>query len=204
MDRKILDLIEDESKKRIISRLKTDFPQLEDDVLLKIYTTSVSIRQSNVQKRGADLEKVIETLLEHSNIPFKSQVVIDKTGYIVDGMKSCHHKLDIVVGFDIKPGKFIGECIVLSCKTSSRERWTQDSEWSLTSPPILYMLITLSDDYPPSGRFSESTQRKIITPKAKRKDDREFKLGLSDIVPEVAINLCKCITSTTAAHGVGA
>jgi hypothetical protein len=86
MDSKILKLIDDVSKDRILSELKKDFPHVDDTTLLNIYSKSVSIRQSNVQKNGSDLEKVVETLLEYSKIPFKRQVGISNLVNILENV----------------------------------------------------------------------------------------------------------------------
>jgi len=68
---------------------------------------------------------------------------------------------------------------VISCKTSVRERWNQD-EWTFEHKPRLYILCTLSTDYPNSEKFQEGTTRKIATYKVKKKDDRKYKLDLED------------------------
>lgn len=81
-------------------------------------------------------------------------------------------------------GKSITEYAVISCKTTCRERWTQD-DWSYTFSPKLYLLLTISDDYPLSNRFRENKTRKIITCFAKKKDDRIFKLGFEDLISEL-------------------
>ena len=73
---------------------------------------------------------------------------------------------------------------MISCKTTCRERWTQD-DWSYTFAPKLYILLTISDDYPPTQRFREDTKRKIITCLPKKKDDRLFKLHFENLIDEL-------------------
>ena len=73
---------------------------------------------------------------------------------------------------------------VISCKTTCRERWTQD-DWSYTFAPQLFILLTLSSDYPSSERFRESGTRKIITCMPKKKDDRIFKLNFEHLIDEL-------------------
>ena len=74
--------------------------------------------------------------------------------------KTCYHNIDFVIGTDIKVGKSINNYKVVSCKTTCRERWTQD-DWSFVFAPKLYILLTISDDYPPIQRFRENVKRKI-------------------------------------------
>jgi hypothetical protein len=173
--------------KKIIEELKTIYP-LPDELLLKLYNKSISIHQSNIQKNGNFLENdIIVSELTKRKIPFKSQVTINKSGIIVgfgDKKNKCYHIIDFVIGNDISIEKSITEYKVLSCKTTCRERWTQD-DWSFTHVPLKYILLTISDDYPPSERFRESEYRKIITCLPKLKDDRNYKLNFEDLINEL-------------------
>ena len=81
-------------------------------------------------------------------------------------------------------GKSIKEYKVISCKTTCRERWTQDN-WSYKLIPKLYILLTISNDYPSSVRFEESSKRKIITCIPKKKEDRKFKLNFENLIDEL-------------------
>ena len=96
----------------------------------------------------------------------------------------CYHIIDFVIGNFIEVGKSITEYIVISCKTTCRERWTQD-DWSYTFIPKLYILLTISDDYPLSIRFRENKHRKIITCIPKKKDDRIYKLNFENLIQEL-------------------
>jgi hypothetical protein len=73
---------------------------------------------------------------------------------------------------------------VISCKTTCRERWTQD-DWSFTFAPKLFILLTISNDYPPTERFREGEKRKIITCLPKQHDDRKFTLNFEDLIDEL-------------------
>jgi hypothetical protein len=176
----------------IIKQLKEVAPSLDDEVLLQVYKASVSIRQRKVQKNGSFLENSIVTkMLDANNIQYKQQVTIDKYGTIIgfgEKKKKCYHIVDFVVGDKVDIGTSIADCIVLSCKTTCRERWTQD-DWSYTLIPKLYILITLSDDYPNSKRFRENTNRKIVTCNPKKKDSRKFVLGFEDIIADLTKSL---------------
>jgi hypothetical protein len=121
-----------------------------------------------------------------NNISYKKQVTINKSGIIVgfNEKKKCYHIIDFVVGENIEVGKSITDYKVVSCKTSCRERWTQD-DWSYTFAPTLYILLTISNDYPPTQRFREDTKRKIITCLPKKKDDRLFKLNFENLIDEL-------------------
>ncbi len=48
---------------------------------------------------------------------------------------------------NITIGQSVENYIVVSTKTTCRERWSQDN-WTLIYQPKLYILVTLSDDYP--------------------------------------------------------
>ena len=96
----------------------------------------------------------------------------------------CYHVIDFVIGENIELGKTIQDYKVISCKTTCRERWTQD-DWSYTFIPKLYILLTISDDYPLSIRFRENKHRKIITCIPKKKDDRIYKLNFENLIQEL-------------------
>jgi hypothetical protein len=173
--------------KKIIEELKLIYP-LQDEILIELYNKSISIHQSNIQGNGDFLENdiVVSELTKH-NIPFKQQVTIGKDGIIVgfnEKKSKCYHIIDFVIGNNIEVGKSITEYKVLSCKTTCRERWTQD-DWSFTFNPSKYILLTISNDYPSSVRFRETEQRKIMTCFPKSKDDRKFKLSFEDLINEV-------------------
>jgi hypothetical protein len=166
-----------------IQKLKTELPEKSDKELLDIYNLCISQHQSRQQGNGNFLEKHICEFLTDNKIPFKSQVSINSEGIIIGfNIKAgAAHVIDIVIGGEIEIGKSITEFDVISCKTTCRERWTQD-KWSLVHKPCIFILATLSDDYPPSKRFSESETRKIITSNPKLKDDRLFKLNFDDLL----------------------
>jgi len=173
--------------KKIIEELQLIYP-LQDELLIELYNKSISIHQRNIQGNGDFLENHIVVLeLTKYNIPFKQQVTIGKDGIIVgfnEKKNRCYHIIDFVVGTNIEVGKSISEYKVLSCKTTCRERWTQD-DWTFTYIPSKYILLTLSNDYPSSVRFRETKQRKIITCFPKLKDDRIYKLNYQDLINEL-------------------
>lgn len=172
---------------KIIKELKQIAP-LRGDELLQLYNKSISIHQSKIQGNGDFLENdILVGVLDKNNISYKKQVTINKSGIIVGFNKKkgkCYHIIDFVVGENIEVGKSITDYKVVSCKTTCRERWTQD-DWSYTFAPTLYILLTISDDYPLSQRFREDTKRKIITCLPKKKDDRLFKLNFENLIDEL-------------------
>jgi hypothetical protein len=177
----------------ILKDLKAIAPLLCDEDLLKIYNKSISIHQSKIQGNGSFLEKdIVVKILDKNNILYKQQVTINNNG-IIEGFnvkkKKCYHIIDFVIGENIDIGKSIIDFIVLSCKTTCRERWTQDN-WSFEFIPKLFLLLTISDDYPLSKRFREGSQRKIITCLAKqnkKKDDRLFPLNYDNLLGELQV-----------------
>ena len=173
---------------KIIKELKQIAPLLSDVELLQLYNKSISIHQSKIQGNGDFLENdILVGVLDKNNISYKKQVTINKSGIIVgfnEKKGKCYHIIDFVVGENIEVGKSITDYKVVSCKTTCRERWTQD-DWSYTFTPTLYILLTISDDYPPTQRFREDTKRKIITCLPKKKDDRLFKLNFENLIDEL-------------------
>jgi len=169
----------------IIQELKRIAPLSSEECLIQLYNKSISLHQSKIQRNGSFLENdILSRFLEKNNIPYKKQVTIDKKGIVVGLNKkkgTCYHIVDFVIGENINIGKSITDYKVISCKTTCRERWTQD-DWSYTFVPKLYILLTMSDDYPPTERFREDTKRKIITCLPKKKDDRRFKLNFEDLI----------------------
>ena len=191
MDAYVLSRIEENkiSKKlKIIQKLKQILPLSSDIELLQLYNTSISIHQSKIQGNGDFLENdILVGVLDKNNISYKKQVTINKSGIIIgfnEKKRKCYHIIDFVVGENIEVGKSITDYKVVSCKTTCRERWTQD-DWSYTFTPTLYILLTISDDYPPTQRFREDTKRKIITCLPKKKDDRLFKLNFENLIDEL-------------------
>ena len=172
----------------IIQKLKQIVPLLTDVESLQLYNNSISIHQSKIQGNGNFLETdILVGMLDKFKIYYKKQVTINKSGIIVGfnvKKEKCYHILDFVIGESIEIGKSITEYKVISCKTTCRERWTQD-DWSYTFIPKLYILLTISDDYPSSTRFREDIHRKIITCIPKRKDDRIYKLNFDNLIEEL-------------------
>jgi hypothetical protein len=172
---------------QIIDKLKLFAPNLNNDEIIKIYNKSVSIRQSLLKHNGSSFENNIEKLLIKKNILYKKQVTIDDKGFII-GFNSkkerCFHIIDFVIGNNIEIGNNITNFKVISCKTTCRERWTQD-EWTFRFPPKKYILLTCSNDYPSSARFKENFRRLIITSNPKKNDDRIKKLSFNDIISQL-------------------
>jgi hypothetical protein len=173
---------------KIIQELKKIAPLLNDADLLQLYNKSISIHQSKIQGNGDFLENdILVGILDENNVPYRKQVTINKSGIIVgfnEKKGKCYHIIDFVIGENIEVDKSITDYKVISCKTTCRERWTQD-DWSYTFIPKLYILLTISDDYPPTARFREDARRKIITCLPKKKDDRIFKLNFENLIHEL-------------------
>ncbi len=172
----------------IIEELKQIAPLLSDVKLVQLYNKSISIHQGKIQGNGNFLENdILVRMLDFNNISYKKQVTINNAGLIVGfniKKDKCYHIIDFVIGKNIEVGKSITEYKIISCKTTCRERWTQD-DWSYAFKPKLYILLTISNDYPTSARFREDIQRKIITCNPKRKDDRIYKLNFENLIEEL-------------------
>lgn len=111
----------------LTDKLKLELPK--DDVkkhqtLREIYQKCVSLHQSSISRKGKALENAIAHILERENIPFLAQACVDKDGNIIPG-KVGHHRHDFVVKGVM--GENIKDKIIISCKTSLRERFLQDA-----------------------------------------------------------------------------
>lgn len=162
--------------------LRKTNPKLADwtnDEIMNLYDNAVTCFQS---KAGAFLEKYVEDKLRDAGVAFRAQVGLDEKGYIVEGRGT--HIPDIVFG-DPRPGTHISNYVVMSLKTSSRERSKLDTAWTYKNPPKLFLYATLEDDYPQPEKFGESENRKLVCASTKKRDNRTFKLGFEDIIPEI-------------------
>lgn len=182
-----IELNKQKNIEKIARELKT-VCSLDKSILINIYNKAISIHQSNKQKNGDFLKNdIVVKELNSNKISYKQHVSINKDGVIIGfnkiKSKSCHI-IDFVIGTNIRIGKYITNYKVISCKTTCRERWTQDN-WTLIFEPIKYILITLSNDYPSSLRFREDYKRKIITCYPKIKDDRIYKLSFENLIDEL-------------------
>jgi len=168
-------------QKEMIRSMRIGCPELADftdDKIVEVYELAVGSFQS---KTGSFFERYVERALETLGIPFRAQVHINAGGVIVSSGGTTI--VDIVFGRpDI--GTHISECIVLSLKTTSRERAKQDG-WTRTHPPKVFYYGTLESDYPQPDTFIENASRKLVCVQAKRKDFRNFKFNFQDMVREV-------------------
>lgn len=100
---------------------------INEEIALNIYTTCIGINQQHRAKKGKLLEKCIEDVLKENDIPYLSQAVVDTSGVIhaMRGKKKGVHVHDFVINAAF--GDSIEDKIILSCKTSLRERWRQDA-----------------------------------------------------------------------------
>jgi|LauGreDrversion4_2_1035121.scaffolds.fasta_scaffold51168_2 hypothetical protein len=182
--------------KKIVEDLQSICPHLPKDIYLDIFNKCISIHQSNNQSNGSFLENEVASELSEKNIPFRKQVIINKDGSIIgfneknnkktsnEKKSKCYHIVDFVIGDNININTSITEYKVISCKTTCRERWTQD-DWTFTYNPLKYILLTIANDYPSSTRFRETDKRKIITCYPKKKDDRKYKLNFENLIDEL-------------------
>lgn len=113
----------------IVKRMQELLPRsrVTEDVAYNIYKTCVSMNQQSRSNKGKLLEQCIEDVLKARQIPYLPQVTVDTTGIIHKsrGQKKGVHVHDFVI--DAQVGDSIRDKIVLSCKTSLRERWRQDA-----------------------------------------------------------------------------
>jgi hypothetical protein len=159
-------------------KVRADNPEiahLAPEVLNRLFKSIVSCFQS---KGGKPFEDQVEKRLVDAGIPFKAQVNIREDGIIV-ASGGCTIP-DIVFGYPVI-GDHISNYVVMSLKTTSRERGKLDDAWTRKTPPKLFLYATLASDYPQPERFGESDTRKLICATPRRQDTRKFKLGFEDL-----------------------
>lgn len=179
--REILETSNRKSKQAHFDQLRSKIAKLKfltDEELEEIYISNNSYSQSKRCKNGGDFEKIIEGFLQKKNILYSRQVPIDKHGMIAVTKKN-NKVLDIIIGNPVV-GQYISNYIVISLKTSTRERHTED-DWTKVHVPKLYLYGTVSSDYPDPEKFEESDVRKLLCVHPKKNDTRKFKLGFNDL-----------------------
>jgi hypothetical protein len=166
---------------KIVKCIKDKYPEFSDEKCLEIYDACFSLRQSLIGSKGSGgiWERIGERLF--SQFELKRQVHIKNDGIICES--GGHHIVDIVLGNPVV-GNHISNYVVISCKTSAKDRWAQDG-WTLIHTPKLYVLMVVTDDYPCSSKFEESDIRKIYTLTPKKGDDRIYKLKMEDLIEEI-------------------
>lgn len=97
---------------------------IQKDHAHMIYQKCIALHQSAVSRRGKALETHVANLFQEKQIPFMPQACVNRDGIIVPPTKGLHRH-DFVI--DAQMGDCIHEKIVVSCKTSLRERYLQDA-----------------------------------------------------------------------------
>jgi hypothetical protein len=164
-----------------IASMRVKFPKLtewSDAEINELYNCNNSYSQSERCKNGGNFEKCIEQVLYGKNIRFAKQIPINKDGIIVSETKN-NKIVDIIIGSPTI-GMHISNYIVLSLKTSTRERYSED-DWTKVHVPKLYLYGTLTTDYPSPEKFEESATRKMLCINPKKNDTRIFKLRFNDL-----------------------
>jgi hypothetical protein len=169
-------------KNVLVTTLRSEFPLLaswSDEDVSRFYSSAVSKFQS---KNGGLFESCVEAFLTEEGIPFKRQVQINQEGIIVGlrGKKPKNTIIPDIVFGDPQVGTYISEYAVMSLKTSSRERSSQDM-WTFLHPPRLFLYGTVDDDYPTPEKFRESDTRKLVCVHTRTPDTRKFKLSFDDL-----------------------
>jgi hypothetical protein len=170
---------------RKLREKNTLLSEWSDEDVWKLYNDSFSVRQGMIGNTGIGgwWERCIENILKENQIPYKTQVFIDLNGFICDSCLGT--RIDIVAG-NVMLGIHISQLVVISTKTSGKDRWKEDL-WTLTQIPKLYVLAVINDEYPPPSIFKESLSRKILTINPKRKDMREFKITCESLLEEIKL-----------------
>jgi hypothetical protein len=184
IDKQILENMNSKSltnKTNLIASLHLKYPKLSDwsdDEIKELCDNINSHAQSQRCINGGNFEKCIEQILSDKGVEFNRQVPIDKDGYITDTKKN-NKIVDFIIGNPIVK-HHISEYIVLSLKTSTRERYSED-DWTKVHKPKVYIYGTLKSDYPSPEKFEENETRKLLCVTPKKVDTRKFKLGFNDL-----------------------
>lgn len=169
-----------------LSAVPTD--RLSDANLMNWYNKNVSRFQARKNKHGRELEEAVRTILARYNIPFKEQVLVCKTTGEILGKKGKKptHRVDFVVGRDIAPGRNISEFIVISAKTTCRDRAYQDEWMNSAVKPKLFVLLTSGSDYPSKVQFDNSDSRMIVSTAPAVRNPKTYKaIRVSKMLQEI-------------------
>jgi hypothetical protein len=175
------------TRARHLADMRTRHPKFAgwtDEEIVAVTDDAVSQFQS---KGGKILEQIVEEALTAEGIPFKAQVNLDANGIIVESRGVTIP--DIVFGSPVV-GTHIRDYVVMSLKTTSRERAKLDTSWTDKHPPKLFLYATLAADYPVPEKFNETERRKLVCAVPRTKDTRLYKLNFEDITE--AIRLAEC------------
>jgi hypothetical protein len=175
-----LKLLASENEHIALLRLKNPkLSHLTDDEIKQLCNNINSHFQSQRCKNGGIFEKCVEEILSNKGILFQRQVLVDKDGRVAD-TKVNNKIVDIVIGNPVV-GDHISNYTVISLKTSTRERSSED-DWTKVHKPKLYIYGTLKSDYPSPEKFEESEFRKLMCVVPKEHDTRKFKLRFNDLI----------------------
>lgn len=94
-----------------------------------VYAKCISLYNSNNSLSGGVLEKIVEGLLKERGVPFLRQKATDADGTIIAQKRGSVH--DIII--DAKLGDNIKDKVIVSCKTSLRDRYKQDGNLNAKS-----------------------------------------------------------------------
>ncbi len=97
---------------------------VHSDQVRQIYQQCITLHQSSVSKRGRALEDAVAQLFVSCDIPYLRQACVNRDGKIIRAKKG-HHRHDFVI--QARVGDMLHNKIVVSCKTSLRERFLQDA-----------------------------------------------------------------------------
>jgi hypothetical protein len=149
-----------------VCRLRAVYPHIPDKDLENLYNYSVVIHRES--QNNNFLQDYIEEMLVGKKFNFTRDVYIDSFGYVAkDGIL-----VDFVMGFP-KIGDDISKFTVISCKT-----W----DWSLKLAPHVFILASISNNYPSAEHFMENEFRKIVSATPRYNDDRKYRLNFNDLL----------------------
>lgn len=107
-------------------------------VMPYVYQLALSTTQSRRSRAGRTFEQLIESLLDHFDIPFDTQGTIASNVFTKSGLGK---KVDAIVPGVDSYIKNRSKCAVVTMKTTLRERWQEVAEeLSRTNIPHIYLL----------------------------------------------------------------
>jgi hypothetical protein len=108
----------------------------------EVYNINKSITQSLRAKTGKKFEKLVADLFTKLGVSFQEQVLITSDGIVSPSdSKSVGHRVDFVIPKPT-PNSSVENYIIISCKTTLRERFRQDT----TYPRLV--VITVDSNIP--------------------------------------------------------
>lgn len=155
-------------KEKLLEKLSHFVGEYAGKIMPYIYDLSLSTTNSRRSRSGKTFEAIVKTILEMMKIPFQDQSSLGETFYREHGIGKI---VDLVIPSKNQYIKDRPQTMVVTMKTSLRERWQEVvEELRRTNIPSIY-LLTVDEDLTPSGlTVMKQHNIKVVVYDAVKKD----------------------------------